>query len=77
MAFAGANFGIVLKALAAAIAPDRPALIHGARVISWGELDAITDNIAAGLTARGLKPAILPGRCSATRRTTCSPISAA
>lgn len=62
MAFAGANFGIVLKALAGAITPDRPALIHGARVISWGELDAITDNIAAGLTARGLKPGDIAGQ---------------
>jgi acyl-CoA synthetase (AMP-forming)/AMP-acid ligase II len=62
MAFAGANFGIVLKALAAAIAPDRPALIHGTRVVSWGELDTITDRIAAGLTARGLKPGDIAGQ---------------
>jgi fatty-acyl-CoA synthase len=62
MAFAGANFGKVLKALAAAIPPERPALIHGARVVSWGQLDAITDSIAAGLAARGLKPGDIAGQ---------------
>jgi fatty-acyl-CoA synthase len=62
MAFAGANFGLVLKALAAAIPPDRPALIHGERVVRWGELDAITDSIAAGLVARGLKPGDIAGQ---------------
>lgn len=62
MAFQGANFGVVLKALAGAIPPDRPALVHGARVVSWGELDAITDRIAAGLAARGLKPGDIAGQ---------------
>lgn len=62
MAFAGANFGKVLKALAAAIPADRPALIHGERVVNWGELDAITDSIAAGLAARGLKPGDIAGQ---------------
>jgi fatty-acyl-CoA synthase len=62
MAFAGANFGIVLKALAAAIPPERPALVHGERVVSWGAFDAITDRIAAGLAARGLKPGDIAGQ---------------
>lgn len=62
MAFAGANFGVVVKALAAAVPPDRPALVHGTRVVSWGELDAITDRIAAGLIARGLKPGDIAGQ---------------
>ena len=62
MAFTGANFGVVVKALAAAIPPERPALVHGARVVSWGELDAITDRIAAGLHARGLKPGDIAGQ---------------
>lgn len=62
MAFAGANFGCVLKALAAAIPPDRPALMHGTRVVTWGELDALTDRIAAGLRARGLKPGDIAGQ---------------
>lgn len=62
MAFAGANFGGVLKALARAIPPDRQALVHGARVVSWGALDAITDRIAAGLAARGLQPGDIAGQ---------------
>lgn len=62
MAFAGANFGVVVKALAAAVAPGRPALVHGTRVVTWSELDAITDRIAAGLRARGLKPGDIAGQ---------------
>ena len=62
MMFAGANFGLVLKALAAAIPPDRPALVHGERVVTWGALDALTDAIAAGLSARGLKPGDIAGQ---------------
>lgn len=60
--FAGANFGCVLKALAGAIPPERPALVHGERVVSWGELDQITDRIAAGLAARGLQPGDIAGQ---------------
>ncbi|MGY6550839.1 MAG: AMP-binding protein [Erythrobacter sp.] len=62
MVWKGANFGVALKALAGAIAPERPAILHGARVISWGELDEITDRIAAGLAARGLKPGDIAGQ---------------
>lgn len=62
MAFQGANFGFVLKQLAAAISPDRPALVHGERVVTWGDLDAVTDRIAAGLAARGLKPGDIAGQ---------------
>lgn len=62
MAFQGANFGVVLKHLAGAIPPERPALIHGDRVVSWGELDAATDRIAAGLAARGLRPGDIAGQ---------------
>ncbi len=62
MAFGGANFGVVLKALAAAIPSDRPALVHGERVVTWGEFDSLTDRIAAGLAARGLKPGDIAGQ---------------
>lgn len=62
MAFAGANFGSVLKALAGAIPADRPALVHGSRVVTWGAFDAVTDRIAAGLRARGLQPRDIAGQ---------------
>jgi acyl-CoA synthetase (AMP-forming)/AMP-acid ligase II len=62
MAFVGANFGVVLKALAGAIPPERPALVHGDRVVTWGKLDALTDRIAAGLRARGLQPGDIAGQ---------------
>ena len=56
MSWQGENFGFALKALASAISPDRPALLHGERVVTWGEFDALTDRVAAGLAARGLRP---------------------
>lgn len=62
MGFGGGNFGVVLKALAGAIPADRPALVHGERVVRWGELDAITDRIAAGLIARGLRTGDIAGQ---------------
>lgn len=62
MAFQGANFGVVLKQLAGVVPPGRPALVHGDRVVSWGELDALTDRIAAGLIAKGLKPGDIAGQ---------------
>jgi 3-oxocholest-4-en-26-oate---CoA ligase len=62
MAFQGANFGVVVKALAQAVPAERPALVHGSRVVSWSELDSITDRIAAGLAARGLKPGDIAGQ---------------
>lgn len=58
----GENFGVVLKALAGRIEPDRPALVHGDRVVSWSELDRATDAVAAGLKARGLKPGDIAGQ---------------
>ncbi|WP_073973859.1 AMP-binding protein [Erythrobacter donghaensis] len=62
MAFAGANFGVALKALAQAFPPERPALLHGQRVVTWSELDALTDRIAAGLRARGLQIGDIAGQ---------------
>jgi fatty-acyl-CoA synthase len=62
MAFSGANFGVVLKALAAAIPPGRPALVHGQRVVNWDELDALSDRIAAGLRSYGLAPGDIAGQ---------------
>ncbi len=58
----GDNFGVALKALALGIDPNRPALIHGTRSVSWGELDAQTDSIAAALKERGLQPGDIAGQ---------------
>ncbi|MFN4039969.1 MAG: AMP-binding protein [Erythrobacter sp.] len=62
MVWKGSNFGVALKELARAVPPDRPAIVHGERVINWHELDALTDRIAAGLAARGLKPGDIAGQ---------------
>lgn len=62
MAWQGENFGSALKAVAQVIEPGRPALIHGDRTITWSELDALTDAIAAGLSAQGLKPGDVAGQ---------------
>jgi len=60
--WAGENFGIALKALATAIDPARPALIHGERIVTWAELDSHTDAIAAALRQAGLKPGDIAGQ---------------
>ncbi|MFN3989643.1 MAG: AMP-binding protein [Erythrobacter sp.] len=62
MAWKGANFGVAIKALARALPDKRPAIVHGMRVIGWGELDRLTDRIAAGLRQRGLKPGDIAGQ---------------
>lgn len=62
MTWRGENFGFALKALSQAIEPERPALIHGDRVVTWAELDSLTDSIAAGLAALGLKPGDVAGQ---------------
>ncbi len=62
MVWQGENFGVALKTLAQQIEPDRPALIHGDRIVSWSELDRQTDRIAAGLRAQGLKAGDIAGQ---------------
>ncbi|QUL37395.1 AMP-binding protein [Erythrobacter sp. JK5] len=62
MVWRGENFGTALKALADAIKPGRPALVHGDRIVSWGELDDQTDRIAAALRERGLKRGDIAGQ---------------
>lgn len=47
------NFGDLLEAVAG-IAPERAAVIHGERVLSWGELDARSNRLARRLAAAGL-----------------------
>ncbi len=62
MVWQGENFGVALKALANSIEPDRAALVHGKRVLTWSEFDAQTDSIAAGLRRHGLQPGDIAGQ---------------
>ncbi|UTP40789.1 acyl-CoA synthetase [Phenylobacterium sp. LH3H17] len=48
-------FADVWEAIAAA-QPERPALIQGERVVSWGQFDARADALAAHLVESGLSP---------------------
>lgn len=48
------NFGDLLDCTAAQVPPDRPALIHGDRAISWAEFDSRTNNLARALLGTGL-----------------------
>jgi acyl-CoA synthetase (AMP-forming)/AMP-acid ligase II len=52
----GWNFGDILDAIAPAIPPDAPALVHGTRRITWGETTRRTNNVARALIERGAKP---------------------
>ena len=45
-----------LVSRAAARHPDKPALVAGARTVTWAEFDRQVGAMAAGLAARGLKP---------------------
>lgn len=67
MVWQGENFGLALKALAKAIGPHRPALLHGNRLVTWAEFDMLTDRIAAGLAARGLRPGDAAGQMQRNR----------
>lgn len=49
----GWNYGNILDALADAVPADNPALIHGERVITWGDFTRRTNNLARALHARG------------------------
>jgi 3-oxocholest-4-en-26-oate---CoA ligase len=52
----GWNFGDILDAISPAVPADKPAFIHGERVITWGEATKATNNLARGLIARGAQP---------------------
>ena len=49
------NFGDLLDATATAVPPNRPALIHGDRVIDWASFDARTNSLAHAMLAGGLE----------------------
>jgi fatty-acyl-CoA synthase len=50
------NYGDILDAIAPVLPQDAPALIHGSRVISWGETTKRSNNLARALIRRGAKP---------------------
>lgn len=50
------NYGDILDGIDAALPADTPALLHEDQVISWGEFARRSNNLAAGLIARGAKP---------------------
>ena len=49
----GWNFADVYEAIAARI-PDRPCLVHGERVVTWGDVDRRATALAADFVANGL-----------------------
>lgn len=50
------NFGDILDAIEPVLPPDAPALIHGARTITWGQLSRRSNNLARALVERGARP---------------------
>ena len=50
-------------------APDRPAVRCGEGQVSYGELDALIDRVAAGLQRDGLRPCDVIAICAAGRPT--------
>jgi len=50
------NFGDILDAIEPVLPPDAPALIHGQRTVTWGELSRRSNNLARALIQRGAKP---------------------
>jgi 3-oxocholest-4-en-26-oate---CoA ligase len=52
----GWNFGDIFDVLGEALPPASPALIHGDRTLTWDDLTRRSNNLAAGLMARGARP---------------------
>jgi fatty-acyl-CoA synthase len=53
MSWSGWNYADIWEAVARVVPPENPALIHGERVITWGEFDARTSNLARSLVEGG------------------------
>jgi len=56
MAWKGWNYGDMFDAVAKIVPPDQPALIHGAKITSWGDFDRRSNNLARNLIAGGVQP---------------------
>jgi 3-oxocholest-4-en-26-oate---CoA ligase len=52
----GWNLGDIFDTLSEAVPRTNPALIHGARTLSWADLTRRSNNLAAALLARGARP---------------------
>ncbi len=50
------HFGTILDEVARVVPADRPALVHGDKVVSWGEFDLRTNRVARAMIAAGLQP---------------------
>ena len=46
----------IFDQVATVVAPDQPALVHGATVTTWGDFDRRTNNLARALIAGGAEP---------------------
>jgi acyl-CoA synthetase (AMP-forming)/AMP-acid ligase II len=51
----GWNFGDILDAVAPVLDPNSPAFIHGARVVTWSETIARSNNLARAMRARRIE----------------------
>ncbi|HSV45289.1 MAG TPA: AMP-binding protein, partial [Ramlibacter sp.] len=49
----------------AAVRPLRPALVQGERSVTWGQLDAMVDRVAASLQRDGIGPGQSIAICAA------------
>jgi acyl-CoA synthetase (AMP-forming)/AMP-acid ligase II len=49
------NYGDLFDSCAESLRPDFPAVIHGDRTVSWGELSTRSNNLAAGFLEQGAK----------------------
>lgn len=47
------NYGDILDTIVTILPPERPALVHASRTISWGDLNRRSNNLARVLLARG------------------------
>lgn len=50
------NYGDIIEAMESITPPEQPALVHGDRTISWGEMQQRSNNLARNLLANGIKP---------------------
>ena len=49
----GWNYGDIMDAVATVVPTDRPAVIHGDKIVDWGSFTARTNNLARNILANG------------------------